>query len=267
VRLGLNVELNTKSINYSRHFCVLEYPRSGGNWVLKLLSAYLGMPYRDLDRSAEKFSELIYYKLFRIPVIAYFNQVTVKNPFSYILKTHLFYNHRYKRIIYCIRDGRDVLASYYFFEKDFMRYHLGLSPEFKFNDDIPDKLQFENYLKYRLSARDFPYVDWVQHIERARKLSDNVVFVRFEELKLDTYGTFINLLHRINVEVDKEKVKRVCEEQSFEREKERLKKKSDTLCFHLRKGEIGSWKEMFSEAAISCFDNKAGQLMKDLGFY
>ena len=264
--VGLNGQLKTQSINYRRHFCVLEYPRSGGNWVLKLLSAYLRMPYRDLDRSPQKLSELIYYKIFRIPVMAYFNQVRVKNPFSYILKTHLFHNHRYRKIIYCVRDGRDVLASYYFYEKDFVRHHLGLNPQFKFNDDIPDKQQFENYLEYRFSTHDFPYQDWVQHVETAIKLSDNIVFVRFEDLKLDSRCAFIDLLHRINVDVDEERVRRVCEEHSFEREKERLRRTNPALCIHLRKGDIGSWREVFNDKAISYFQNKAGQLMKDLGF-
>ena len=255
-----------KNINYNRHYCVLEYPRSGGNWLLKMLSAYLKMPYRDLDRKPETLQEKILYYLFNTPKIARFNQQRTRCPFSYIIKTHLFLGHKYKKNIYCIRDGRDVLVSYYYYQKDFVRKYDGLNPPFPFNDNLPDRAQFFRYLKYRFSTNDYPYLNWTEHLEKALG-EENFIFIKYEDLKKDTFRTFVDLLHQLGVSVNHGRAKIICEEQSFENQKRKLKQIDHNLSLHLRRGEVGRWTELFTEKSYDYFIGKAEKIMKQLGYY
>jgi len=186
----------------------LEYPRSGGNWLLKIFSAYLKEPYRDLDRKLETLQEKIYYNLFKTPKIARFNQQPARSPFTFILKTHLFLNHKYKKNIYCIRDGRDVLVSYYYYQKEFVRKYEGINPSFTFNDSLPDKVQFLDYLKYRFSTNDYPYLNWTEHVEKALG-KETFIFIKYEDLKADTSKTFINLLQKLGIHVNHRRAKKI----------------------------------------------------------
>lgn len=256
---------NPGKINYKRHFCILEYPRSGGNWVLKLLSEYLNIPYRDIDKNPKSFIEKLNWKIFKIPNRAIFNQTRVKNPFSYLIKTHRFYQHEYKKIVYCIRDGRDVLASYYYFEKDFKRKAMLRKPEFDFNPQLPDTSQFERYLKYRFETK-FPIFNWAEHIRKALKLND-VIFIKYEDLNNDTYNAFANLLGNLEIKVDMEKVKKVCGHQSFDLEKKRIEKNNEKMGLHLRSGKIGEWVKIFNDASLKYFNEKAKDIMIELGYY
>ena len=256
---------NPGKLNYKRHFCVLEYPRSGGNWVLKLLSEYLNVPYRDIDRTPGSFIEKLNWKLFKIPGLAKFNQTRVKNPFAYLIKTHRFYPHEYKKTIYCIRDGRDVLTSYYYFEKDFKIKAMLRNPEFDFNPQLPEKTQFERYLRYRFETK-FPIYNWSEHVRKAMKL-DDVTFIKYEDLKQDTYNVFAGLLGNLEIEVDRVKVKKTCDHQSFDLEKKRIEAKNTTMGLHLRNGKVGEWVHIFNDESLKYFDEKAKDIMIKLGYY
>jgi hypothetical protein len=231
-----------------------------------MLSSYLRIPYRDLDRKAESLLEKIILKIFRIPKIAHFNQQPVTNPFSYLLKTHIYSNHRYKKIIYCVRDGRDVLVSYYFFQKDYVRKYLKIKPSYHFDESMSDKAQFKNYLKYRLMTKDFPYLNWAEHVERATN-EENIIFIKYEDLKSETYDTFIKLLNNLQININEKKVRKICEEQAFDKEKERLEKIGDSFALHLKTGECGRWKELFSDESLNLFNKHASEIMQLFDYY
>jgi len=209
----------------------------------------------------------IIYKLFKIPKIARFNQQPVRNPLSFLLKTHIYFNnYNYKKIIYCVRDGRDVMLSYYFYQKEFVRKHFRIKSSYNFDDTLEDRYQFEEYLKYRFLTKDFPYLNWADHVERAIK-EDNIVFIKYEDLKSDTYCSYYKLLKKLGIKIDEKRLRDVCEEQSFSNEKMRLKMIDNSLSLHLRKGVIGGWEEIFTDVSLKYFNEKAGRIMKLLGYY
>ena len=88
-----------------------------------------------------------------------------------------------------------MLASYYYYQKEFVRKYEGINPSFNFNDRIADRVQFFDYLKYRFSTNDYPYLNWAEHVEKALG-KENFIFIRYEDLKADTNETFVYLLNK-----------------------------------------------------------------------
>lgn len=244
------------------NICVLEYPRSGGNWLLKMLSQYFNIPYRDRDKLPESPMGRFLKAYFSIPPLARFNQRIGWNPFSYLIKTHILENIA-DTAIYVVRDPRDAIVSYYFFERVFLRL-TNQKSNFFFNVDIPIKKDFERYLRYRYESSDFPYANWPEHVSFA--LRKGLYIVKYEDMLLDTSQILTNLLHNYGTSIDDDKLQRVVNYQRFTSEKTRLRRSDSILCTHLRTGQSGSWKKYFTQSAHDYLIGVSGRLMTQLGY-
>lgn len=79
---------------------VVGYPKSGGTWLCGLLSAASGLPFAQLSR---------------LPVVA-----------PAVVQGHWRYSERFGGVAYIVRDGRDVMVSFYYHCR--MQYHDRPSP-------------------------------------------------------------------------------------------------------------------------------------------
>ena len=99
--------------NYFKLFIVTEHPKSGGTWVAQMISDYFGVPF---PRN-------------RMPFLG-----------TQVLHCHRTHLNDLKKAIVVLRDGRDVVVSYYyhsFFYNDlYNRRHV---------NRIKKQIKFDNY--------------------------------------------------------------------------------------------------------------------------
>ncbi len=85
---------------------IVSYPRSGNTWVRFLLANLKA----DVDRPIDfvEMERLVP----DIHVTDYWERMR-KMPPGRLIKSHMLFDKRYKRVIYVVCDGRDVMVSYY----------------------------------------------------------------------------------------------------------------------------------------------------------
>ncbi len=93
---------------------VAEYPKSGGTWIVSVLGDALGLPKRDIYVSDE-------YKSFDVRKHPWYkNAPDLVLPDACVIKSHELPNsdlHSFPMRL--VRDGRDVVVSRFFYDRDF----------------------------------------------------------------------------------------------------------------------------------------------------
>ncbi len=249
---------------FASNVCVIEYPRSGANWLLKMLSSYLRVPYRDLDKNPESITGSLLKKLVNIPPLARFNTIKCLNPLKHLEKTHVFHNilsSTNKKIIYVIRDPRDVMVSYYHHEKHFARTVLKRQTEFRFDDELSVNDELSAYIKYRFETKSFPYLNWSEHVKKA--LNDpRILFIKYEELLTDPSAQMAKAIDFLKLKINQKRIASIVSHHAFEKEKRRLKEDRQEYSIHLRKGVSGEWKEIFNKEMLEYIYAHGGEQMR-----
>lgn len=233
---------------------LVSYPKSGNTWVRFLVGNYLTGCKMDFSNG-----HLV------MPDIHHDPKLVDKIPFHpRFIKSHFTFRPKYKKVIYLVRDGREVSVSYFFFLKK-MKY-------------IPMDKTFSEYLEsYFFAGRD-PYGEWDKHVfSWVRDNKVNLLLVRYEDLLKDTTFWFRKMLEFSDIKVDESLLKQVVEKCSFqemkndeERHKEALKEighdSSHTGYGIIRSGKVDSWKELMTEAEKRKFVLKYGEALDFLGY-
>ncbi|KAM6451968.1 sulfotransferase 2A1 isoform 1-T2 [Liasis olivaceus] len=165
------------------------------------------------------------------------------------------------KVIYTLRDPRDVLVSYYHFSK--MCVPFG------------DPLSFDHFFVNFLNGNVL-FGSWFDHItgwmEQKGKLS--IFFISYEEMKQDLRGSVEHLCRFLGKNLDKAAVTSVMENASFEAMRKNNMCNSTMLPkdvmdqekgTFLRKGICGDWKSHFTVAQSESFDKVYQEKMQGLG--
>lgn len=252
--------LYSKYLNYFIDMIlVVEYPKSGGTWLGQLISDYF-----DLDFPRNEFpswqSSLIH------------GHYTPSRGYS-----------RSKKIIWLIRDGRDVMVSYYHHcliwndknklsPKD-IKYHRNAV---SFDDFENVKKNLPAFIEYSYTHKPSPLQHfthpgtWASFNRSWLKASKNnrldIVHTKYEDLLSDTETELTRILHEgFSINVDPDKVSEIVYRYSFENQTTRKKGEESKSSF-LRKGISGDWKNYFTEEAAEIFDYYAGEILIQLGY-
>jgi len=123
---------------------LVSFPRSGNTWTRFLIG--------NLVRPHESITFLNIEKV--IPdTSALSNRYLERIPRPRIIKSHQFFDARYKKVIYIVRDPRDVVLSYYNFQRKY--------------GEIDDQYPLEQYIP-RFLAGDLPgligWGSWGEHV-------------------------------------------------------------------------------------------------------
>ncbi len=213
---------------------LISFPRSGVTW-LSFLLANLMVRYckKDIKVNFETIYNIvpdIHYKKSDIPENSKFA------PFPRVIKSHSEYLSDYKRVIYLIRDPRDVMVSYY----DYLTKRIN-GPRFKdFSEFIRDK--------------SYGIVAWCKHLKSWMNRWD--IIIRYEDFKKNPFVQLrkISSFLAINNIVESD-IKFAVEKSSFknmqlmERKEGMVKSKDFKKNFvFMRQGKIGVWKDLFNES-------------------
>jgi hypothetical protein len=222
------------------------YPRSGITWVQFLLGNLLkSTPEEIID-----FHSVHDY----IPELDRHNDQIRSMSSPRIIKTHLLFRRRFKKIIYLVRDGRDVYVSYY-------HYRL---------NELPEGTTFNTFLR----MKDLFPSSWEDHIKswlRWDKPRENLLIVRYEDLLSTPFSELKRIAEFIGINVSDEVIAESIESSSFEKMRQidqtkgRKYNLTGTKDF-VRIGKAGTWRDEFSKEDIEYFKENAGDLLIRLGY-
>jgi len=133
-----------------------------------------------------------------------------------------------KKIIYLVRDPRDCMTSFYFYDI----YHKNKIGKRYF------RLLRNNLFKKQFITKHLN--NWSRHVETYIHFSDHII--RYEDLLTDTFGTIESLFDSVN----KEKLKEAIHAFHFEKITERKPGQEEKSAF-ARKGVQGDWKNHFND--------------------
>src|ERR1700733_13391253 len=147
---------------------VVSYPRSGNTWT-RFLIANLVHPQREVTFA--NIEQLI------PDTSSQSNRALKRTSSPRIIKTHQYFDHRYPRVIYIVRDPRDVVLSYYDFQRKYRQIQ----------DGYPIEQYVEDFVSGRINSRDWG--TWGENVASwiaTRSNNDKFLLLRYEDMVSST---------------------------------------------------------------------------------
>ncbi|GAB1611067.1 sulfotransferase 4A1-like [Argonauta hians] len=225
---------------------VVSWPRSGTTWVQHLV--YLIHSNLDISREEEKNLEQRFHFLENV----YPGLPSIQaNPGPRLIKTHLPFHLLPEqlmtvkpKIIYVVRNPKDILISYYHF--------LKMLEPLKFVGT------FEEFCD-RFTKDKVYYSPWGPHVRKAVELNqehDNLLIVQYEDLHKDLAGQVRRIADFLGRELTESQVECVTHRSQFGSMSnnpsvnyswwDNLGIRDQTQTKFLRKGKVGDWKNFLS---------------------
>ena len=235
-------EMGMNAVRSSDTF-IVSYPKSGNTWVRFLLANAMRpervATFHDLDSF--------------VPDLHKCRARVDHSASPRFIKTHHAYCGKYPRFIYICRDGRDVMVSFYHFERD--RF----------------KGSFSEFIRSR-NTHVFGQWHWHEHVSaaliEAKARPRNVLFIRFEDFLAKPLQVSSRIIKFCSIDVSESVIEEVSDRCLFHRlqEIEKTYGGSDVDLF-MRKGSSNQWIEYFSNDDIEYFHEQAGETLKLAGYF
>ena len=234
---------------------LVSFPRSGNTWtrflVCNLINPDNPVTFAQLES--------------RIPEIYYVPDRRLRAfPRPRVIKSHECFDPRYPRVIYIVRDPRDVLISYYEFQ---LKRRV-----------ISDACSIEEFLpRFMLSEIEPKTGCWRDHVvswTATRGGSRNFLLLRYEDMLSDTPAEATKIAAFLGLDSGAERIARAVALSSADRmrklEKEESKKWSATKKTRqdkpfVRKAESGGWKSL-PEQCVAELEAAWGDVMSSVGY-
>jgi len=230
---------------------LVSYPKSGNTWLKFIFANYLTQENIDFTRVHSIIPEFESVR----------NDIEKRDFTPRIFKSHSSYSNRFNKVIYIVRDGRDVAVSYFFYLK---KTHV-----------IPQNSSFSHFLDLYING-EIPYGKWSDHVNgwiNISKTSQQVKVISYESLLTDTTTIVTELIQFIGWELEQERLSKAIENASFSalssKEKENhdidrhLKNTNKEIPF-IRKGVSGDYVNYFSIEENQIFSQKNRPLYQKL---
>lgn len=235
---------------------LVSYPKSGNTWT-RFLVANLVYPDRKPDFS--NINELI-------PDPEALSKKHLKSlARPRILKSHQYFDPRYQKVIYIVRDPRDVVLSEYHFQ-------------------IKRRVIAEGYSIQDFAVRflgnqvGHPYGSWFENVGSwffTRRNHPGFLLVRYEDLLSQPLTEMARIAAFLRVSQDQRGLSLTIEQSSAERMRELEKKQAhlwsstkDTRMDKpfVREAKAGGWRTGLPEESVSQIEAAWGDLMAQLGY-
>ncbi|MFY9560982.1 MAG: sulfotransferase domain-containing protein [Terriglobales bacterium] len=236
---------------------IVSYPRSGNTWT-RFLVANLVHPEQPVTFA--NIEQLI-------PDCEAMSSRHVKRvPRPRIIKSHEYFDPRYRKVIYIVRDPRDVALSYY----DFSRKYRQIE------DNYPLTRFVSDFVGGRLSSADWG--TWGENVGswvHTRNGRPGFLLLRYEDMLSNAERELAKVADFLGIESSAERLAAAVERSSADRMRsfERTqgdqwvatKNKRRDIPF-VRTATSGLWKEKLPASSIAEIESAWGHLMRGLGY-
>lgn len=221
------------------------YPKSGNTWMQQLISGVIyGIDTRHLpDRLSQEL----------VPDV-HMNDVYRRYRDVCTFKTHALPKARYRRVVHLVRDGRDVMASY-----------------FAMNQNLGKEVTLREMIE---EGKGVYPCEWHNHCATwtANPHDAELIRVCYEDLHDRPVETLKTLCDFLDIERDEELLQRVIDGCSFKQ----MKKKEQEYGWKnedwpedadfIRKGKVGGYKDEIPPDLVRSFEEKAGTMLAKMGY-
>ena len=224
---------------------VAGYPKSGNTWMQNLLAGLMfGIDARLApDSLIHDLVPDVHYKEF------YKRYLTPT-----FFKTHELPQPRHRRVVFLVRDGRDVMVSYF-------HYLTALG-------------NASDFFKLVTTGEGLFPCRWHEHIEAwtTNPYGAEMLAISYETLKRDTVATLRRICDFAGVKRERTTLELAVRNASFEnlREKEKKFRTADSVWpkdkFFIRRGEVGSYKDEMPGEVMQAFMEQSEPTLKRLGY-
>ncbi len=235
---------------------IVSYPKSGNTWVRLMLSDLITTSYApDFESRLSPIPNIYEQK----------SKLLEKYPRPRILKSHEYFNPQYNRVVYIVRDPRDVLVSAYHYMIK-RRTITELYPISKFVEACVSKQYFGQYGSWSENVGS-----WLG----AKQLSPNFLLLRYEDILADPTGELRRIVTFLNIHASNDDIEKAVRKNSFENMQDMEKQyghswretsttRMDKLFF--RNGKAGSWRKELMPDSIRLIEKNWADTMSRLGY-
>jgi len=254
--LGRDIAGRTLAVRPDDTF-IVSYPRSGNTWtrflVANLLHPQGAVSFANIERLVPD-------------VEAQSSRYMRGIPSPRTIKTHSYFDHRYPRVIYIVRDPRDVALSYY----DFSRKYRHIE------DRYPLERYIEDFVRGRLISADWG--TWGENVASwafARGARPEFLLLRYEDMQAYPERELTRLAEFLRIGASPELVRTTLERSSADRMREMEKtqgkdwvstkdKRSDIP--FIRTASAGGWKSQMRAESVAVIESAWGNIMAQMGY-
>jgi sulfotransferase family protein len=182
-----------------------------------------------------------------------------------ILKSHECFDPRYRKVIYIVRDPRDVAVSNYHWEMKVRSVREGYS--------------IEDFVPRWMDSQFWPRIgSWGDHVASwlsTRQGQEGFLLLRYEDLKRDSEGELTRVATLLRIEAARERLTQAVELSSADqmRKLERAESTKWVATTRTRQDKpfvrdaiAGGWKTVLPEKTVACIETRWGHLMQKLGY-
>jgi len=235
---------------------IVSYPRSGNTWIRFLVGNLLDPDNPITFANVES----------RVPEIYFFSdQQLLARARPRILKSHEYFDPRYKRTIYVVRDPRDVAVSLYYYRMK--------------RKTIPQGYALEEFIPRFVAGEFFDYCgSWEEHVlswHATRKSHAESLFLRYEDLLANPEQELARIACVLHADGVPGQVARAVELSSAARMRNLEEKHSSEwrltrgtrqdIAF-VRQAKSGGWRSELSAPLVRTIEQAWGATMKNLGY-
>jgi len=235
---------------------LVSYPRSGNTWT-RFLVCNLIDPDNPVDFASLES---------RIPEIYdTTDRVLRALPRPRIIKSHECFDPRYRKVVYIVRDPRDVFISYYQFQ---LKRRV-----------IPDSCSLQEFLPRFMESEFEPKTgSWRDHVVSwmaTRGGQRNFLLLRYEDMLANTLAESIQIASFLGLDSNPERVARAVELSSADRMR-KLEKQQSSQWKETRKtrqdkpfvgkAASGGWKSSLPKDCAARIESAWGEVMRLVGY-
>uniref|UniRef100_A0ABM5G7K4 Sulfotransferase n=1 Tax=Pogona vitticeps TaxID=103695 RepID=A0ABM5G7K4_9SAUR len=241
---------------------LVTYPKSGTVWTQNILSLIYYEGHRNGTEERETIDRMPWldYNLRNVDFSKRESPRLIACHLPYYLVPKGLRNGKGK-VIYVLRNPKDVLVSYYHFSKFSRKV-----------EEIDFEVLMERFLDGKVMAGS-----WLDHVEgwSAHRDDFNILFLTYEEMKKDLRGSVLKICSFLGKKLTEEEVDAVVDNATFDKmRKDRranYENMESDIVDHtrggfLRKGIVGDWKNTMTVAQNERFDHVFKKRMEKLPF-
>jgi hypothetical protein len=236
---------------------LVSYPRSGNTWTRFLIA---NLVYPTVDVSFKNIESLI------PDSSSQSSRALRRAPRPRIIKTHEYFDHRCRKIICIVRDPRDVVLSYYDFQRKYR--HI--------QDGFPLQSYVNDFVSGNLNSRDWG--TWGENVASwfyTRGKTKDFLLLRYEDMMDDPFRELARAATFLGIAADSARLEQAVQRSSADRMREMEKRESKDWVAtkghrqdipFVRVAKSGGWKEKLPAECVAQIEAAWGEIMVALGY-